>query len=307
MEDKRLIFEKFMKIKLSYIRLKPFLILLGENATTINLTMKIFESIFSRKNLENWYKQNKEQGINTYLDYVLKQFQKYIPETNIKLRIKPKTSISEFLNFTGKVYVIDQERKLLNILKQVEDKNKEKEEDNELTTYIENLLNGELTFEKGQLLWKAKDGKTKIPYKFLPLRVKSLLPLYLILKNNQIREKDTIIYYYPELGLHPKDQIKLTEILAIMINKGYRVITTTNSPYIVDYLNNLTLGKKSKDLDKIKEFLEYKDLRALIDLDKLGVYTINEEEIENNINKGIISWDTLAKVSDKIIEFSYSI
>jgi hypothetical protein len=50
---------------------------------------------------------------------------------------------------------------------------------------------------------------------------------------------DFVIIDELEMNAHPKAQLALTEFIALLVNKGLRVVFTTHSPYIVDHLNNL--------------------------------------------------------------------
>ena len=54
----------------------------------------------------------------------------------------------------------------------------------------------------------------------------------------------TVFVEEPELHLHPAAQVKMSQILAVLVNAGFRVVVTTHSLSIVYSLNNLLLARK---------------------------------------------------------------
>jgi ABC-type multidrug transport system ATPase subunit len=54
----------------------------------------------------------------------------------------------------------------------------------------------------------------------------------------------TVFVEEPELHLHPDAQVKMSQILAVLVNAGFRVVATTHSLNIVYAINNLLLARK---------------------------------------------------------------
>ena len=95
------------------------------------------------------------------------------------------------------------------------------------------------------LEFEFEEGKS-IEMHLTSSMVKELAGLVLYLKY-LANENDLLIIDEPEMNLHPEAQVKLLEILTMAVNRGLKVLITTHSPYIVDYLCNLMEGYEVKE------------------------------------------------------------
>lgn len=114
---------------------------------------------------------------------------------------------------------------------------------------------------------------TKLPIQMTASIIKTLSSLIVYLKH-RASENDLIIIDEPEINLHPENQIILTRIFARLANKGFRLLISTHSDYIVRELNNLLiLSRKDKPsvMKNAKEF-DYK-ADEYINQEDLGVYS----------------------------------
>jgi energy-coupling factor transporter ATP-binding protein EcfA2 len=114
---------------------------------------------------------------------------------------------------------------------------------------------------------------TKLPIQMTASIIKTLSSLIVYLKH-RANENDLIIIDEPEINLHPENQIILTRIFARLANKGFRLLISTHSDYIVRELNNLLiLSRKDKPsvMKNAKEF-DYK-ADEYINQEDLGVYS----------------------------------
>lgn len=77
--------------------------------------------------------------------------------------------------------------------------------------------------------------------------------LFSIRGTGDIGEALTIFVEEPEIHLHPRAQRKMIEILALLVNSGFRVVVTTHSLVVLYTLNNLMqaalLGEQLKSPD----------------------------------------------------------
>lgn len=134
------------------------------------------------------------------------------------------------------------------------------------------LLKGKIYVSKeGDVQYASDKAKsTKIPIHLSASIVKTLasLTFYLryLAKNNEL-----IIIDEPELNLHPDNQIILARVFAKLINKGFRLLLSTHSDYIIRELNNLimlsstnpAIKEKAQDLGyKQDEFINYNDVNV---------------------------------------------
>ncbi|WP_298782649.1 AAA family ATPase [uncultured Polaribacter sp.] len=89
--------------------------------------------------------------------------------------------------------------------------------------------------------------------------VKTLAGLVIYLKHTALKN-DLVIIDEPELNLHPDNQIKLTRIIAQLINKGLNFVISTHSDYILREINNLImLSSNDENIKSIREEHHFKD------------------------------------------------
>ncbi len=139
-----------------------------------------------------------------------------------------------------------------------------------LAEEIENeLLQGKVIITKeGDVQFSSNKAKSKkIPIHLSASIVKTLSSLVFYLKHIASKN-ELIIIDEPELNLHPNNQVYLTRIFAKLINKGFRLLISTHSDYIIRELNNLIMA--SSKIEGVKEVAE-----------KLG-YT-NEFTLDKNV------------------------
>jgi hypothetical protein len=85
---------------------------------------------------------------------------------------------------------------------------------------------------------------------------------------------DFLIIDELEMNAHPHAQLQLTEFIALLVNKGLRVVFTTHSPYIVDHLNNLmeASGVPEKKKDALAKKFQLKTKEAFISPKDVAVH-----------------------------------
>ena len=90
--------------------------------------------------------------------------------------------------------------------------------------------------------------------------IKTLSSLVVYLKHIA-NFNDLIIIDEPEINLHPSNQIIIARLLARLANKGFRLLISTHSDYIVREFNNLViLSQKDNDsIIKVAKEYEYKE------------------------------------------------
>lgn len=112
---------------------------------------------------------------------------------------------------------------------------------------------GEIQFEPD----KAK--KRYLPIHMTASIIKSLASLVIYLKHIA-KTNDLIIIDEPEINLHPDNQIILTRLFARLINKGFRLLISTHSDYVVREFNNLImLSSNNVEILNLKKTFEYKE------------------------------------------------
>lgn len=107
------------------------------------------------------------------------------------------------------------------------------------------LLNGQLKVDrKGNIGFEPFEGPP-LSGKILPMSqaaamIRSVAPLVLFLRY-QAQDGDLLLFDEPEMNLHPANQVYLARFLAKLMNRGFRVLITTHSDYLIREINNLIL------------------------------------------------------------------
>ncbi|WP_437956007.1 AAA family ATPase [Sorangium sp. So ce119] len=105
--------------------------------------------------------------------------------------------------------------------------------------------------------------------------VKSLASLVFYFRH-LARGSELLIIDEPELNLHPDNQRKIARVLAKAVNRGFKVMMSTHSDYIIRELNHLImLGTPSEKTHRLAEELGY-DSACLIHPERVGVYLFQD-------------------------------
>lgn len=149
------------------------------------------------------------------------------------------------------------------------------------------LLLGKVNISNdGEILFIPNNSpSTKLPIQMTASIIKTLSSLVVYLKH-RAEDNDLIIIDEPEINLHPANQIILTRIFARLANKGFRLLISTHSDYIVRELNNLLILSRKDSLSIMKNAKEfgYKD-DEFINQEDFGVYSFKF----NDSNDGKVS------------------
>lgn len=145
------------------------------------------------------------------------------------------------------------------------------------------LLLGKVNISNdGEILFIPNNSpSTKLPIQMTASIIKTLSSLVVYLKH-RAEDNDLIIIDEPEINLHPENQIILTRIFARLANKGFRLLISTHSDYIVRELNNLLILSRKDNTSVMKNAEEfgYKN-DEYINQEDLGVYAF---KFDNKVN-----------------------
>lgn len=129
------------------------------------------------------------------------------------------------------------------------------------------ILKGQVLISKeGDVQFKPDKAKSlKLPIHLTASVVKSLSNLVIYFRYIATKG-DFIIIDEPELNLHPDNQVIIARIIAKIVNKGFKVLISTHSDYIVRELNNLIM---LKDKPAFVSKYQYSE-DTLLDFNKVG-------------------------------------
>lgn len=113
------------------------------------------------------------------------------------------------------------------------------------------ILKGQVLISKeGDVQFKPDKAKSlKLPIHLTASVVKSLSNLVIYFRHLATKG-DFVIIDEPELNLHPDNQVIIARIIAKIVNKGFKVLISTHSDYIIRELNNLIMLKSKPNFAK---------------------------------------------------------
>jgi hypothetical protein len=140
------------------------------------------------------------------------------------------------------------------------------------TRIISPMLRGEIHIDGTTIRYKPDDMDDDLDLHMTSSSVKSLLGLELIL--DPLGGFQTVIIDEPELNLHPELQREFAGRIAMLVNKGYTIIVTTHSEFMMGEFNILlNLSSLSEDLrEKYYKKYGYTD-EMLLKKDTFAAYT----------------------------------
>jgi hypothetical protein len=121
---------------------------------------------------------------------------------------------------------------------------------------------------------------------------------------------DLLIVDEPEMNAHPELQLRIIELLALLVNKGIRVVLTTHSPYIVDHLNNLIRARDLSEPDRADVARRFKlgAAECFLNIEDVSAYAFEAETDEAPVTisptvdreEHHIDWGTFGRTSDYV-------
>jgi predicted ATP-dependent endonuclease of OLD family len=123
---------------------------------------------------------------------------------------------------------------------------------------ISTMANGDFIKKENSLTFADRSMKQPIALQNISTGTKIFLIVKRLLEQNQIKEKDVLIFDEPEIHLHPEWQIKFAEIL-ILLQKEFNltILLTTHSPYFLHAIE--VYSDKYSIKDKLNCYLAESD------------------------------------------------
>ncbi|MEO1928296.1 MAG: AAA family ATPase [Nautiliaceae bacterium] len=140
-------------------------------------------------------------------------------------------------------------------------------EDDVATLIEEEILKGEVKVYENDSRIEFYVGKKRIDIPYTSSSISELIPLVVFLKKGKIHKGSLLIIEEPEAHLSFENQRKIARIVAMLVNKGVKVLVTTHSDFFIYELNNLILAK---DIEEEKKPNIYKNIS--LDYKKINIY-----------------------------------
>ena len=130
---------------------------------------------------------------------------------------------------------------LLNILdKDYSFTNEEQDEFiKEFSAKVNAVIRGEIKNRDGSFVFSKNDDKDYNIFNASSGTKSIGLLQYLV--SNKALKKDSVLYWEePEVHLHPEWQLRMIELFVELMNAGVKIVFSTHSPYMCDYLNAIS-------------------------------------------------------------------
>ena len=223
--------------------------IVSENNNIITFTQDMQDNF----NLDNDNPNNKQHPI-VYSDFSMyeKQFQQepIFVETPLILEFKKfmnhqkgKTPyhIESLLNILDTDYsFIDEEQE--NFIQLFREKSKE-------------IIGGDIENNGDSFIFNQKNGKN---YDILNTSsgTKSIGLLQYLVTNKALKKDSILFWEEPEVHLHPEWQLKMVDLFIELMNAGVKIVFSTHSPYMPDYLNAISKRRGFEDRVSFNLFKE---------------------------------------------------
>ncbi len=110
--------------------------------------------------------------------------------------------------------------------------------ENEIYKKISKIIHGEVYYDgdRDDFYFKKDNLDKEVNIHNTSNGIKMFGLLQILIANETIKENSILILDEPEVHLHPKWQLKYTEIIVELVKSGVIVLVTSHSPYIVEAL-----------------------------------------------------------------------
>lgn len=181
------------------------------------------------------------ESFNTLVPFIVDRFSESIQQKD-EIEDSIPGIMSDFVSALAEIRpnaLTDREESVLEIARSVE----------------ENLLEGQVIVKSnfyGQpcFYYKPSKGGKTIPLSRASSTVTQLAPLVMLLRYT-ITKGNLIVWEEPEIDLHPEKQVRLIHEIALLVQKGYKLVITTHSEWITEALSNIIAYNGISDLPKI--------------------------------------------------------
>ncbi len=113
---------------------------------------------------------------------------------------------------------------------------------------LSNIIDGEFCQDdKGEFYFKRKDKRIELEN--TATGIKSFGILQVLSENNWLNKNALLILDEPEVHLHPKWQLKMAQIIVLLVKNGVKVLVNSHSPYMIE-----ALQRYSEKEDVISDF-----------------------------------------------------
>jgi len=117
---------------------------------------------------------------------------------------------------------------------------------NEFKKSTQKIVNGNISKGTHGFSFESDNGKT---YDIVNASsgTKSIGLLQYLVTNKALKKGSVLYWEEPEVHLHPEWQLRMIELFVELMNAGVKIVFSTHSPYMCDYLNAISQKKGFDD------------------------------------------------------------
>jgi len=108
------------------------------------------------------------------------------------------------------------------------------------------IIDGDIESSGDSFIFNIKDDKN---YDILNASsgTKSIGLLQYLVTNKALKKGSVLFWEEPEVHLHPTWQLKMVDLFVELMNAGVKIVFSTHSPYMADYLNAISQRNNYRD------------------------------------------------------------
>jgi len=186
------------------------------------------------------------------------EFEKFLPKEKFKTPYHIDSLIQE-LNKSDYSFTSDETSEFINKFK----------------TSSSQIINGNISKGSQGFSFESK-GKS---YNIINTSsgTKSIGLLQYLVTNKALKKGSVLYWEEPEVHLHPQWQLKMVDLFVELMNAGVKIVFSTHSPYMADYLNAISKKGKFDDRISFNLFKEEEGVARNIILDKKSWDLLQDE------------------------------
>ncbi|CAA6817946.1 MAG: ABC transporter ATP-binding protein [uncultured Sulfurovum sp.] len=110
------------------------------------------------------------------------------------------------------------------------------------------IIGGDIKSRNGSFVFRRNDNKDYNIFN-ASSGTKSIGLLQYLVTNKALKKGSILFWEEPEVHLHPEWQLRIVELFIELMNAGVKIVFSTHSPYMADYLN--AISKKRKISERV--------------------------------------------------------
>ena len=157
----------------------------------------------------------------------------------------------------------------------------------EFTQKSKEIIRGDIESSGDSFIFNKEDDKS---YNIVNASsgTKSIGLLQYLVTNKALKKGSVLYWEEPEVHLHPEWQLRMVELFVELMHAGVKIVFSTHSPYMCDYLN--AISKKQKFSDRVS----------------FNLFEEKERVVENHILENQKDWNKIqAELLDPLEEIMW--